>query len=236
MQESKLAWQANRLLSTLSEGTRNRLLARSVVQSLQLKTVLYAEYEAPPLAYFPLSGVASVVALTTEGRSAEVGFIGCEGVTGAYHLLGPAEVPTRCFVQIEGSFQRIPFADLRAVYDGSSEFRARLHEFLQADSLIVSQMAGCNQMHELGPRLARWLLMADERHKADTLGVTHEILAEMVAAQRATVTTVMGKFKRQGLTSSNRGQVTITDKTGLRDVACDCYGTASNLFKNLYKQ
>jgi len=236
MHDSKNAWQRNRLLSTLSEETRTKLLTRSVAQTLQLKTVLYAEYEAPPLAYFPLSGVASVVALTAEGRSAEVGFIGCEGMTGAYHLLGPAEVPTRCFVQIEGDFLRVPFADVRAGYEKSDEFRRRLHEFLQADGLIVSQMAGCNQMHELEPRLARWLLMADERHKSDTLGVTHEILAEMVAAQRSTVSTAMGKFKRRGLTTSMRGQVTITDKKGLLNAACDCYGTASKLFRDLYKQ
>ena len=236
MHDPNPTWQSNRLLSALSEGTRKGLLERAVAQSMQLKTVLYAEYEPPPLAYFPLTGVASVVALTAEGRSSEVGFIGCEGVTGAYHLLGPAEVPTRCFVQIEGSFLRVPFSDVRAAYDKSSEFRSRLHEFVQADSLIVSQIAGCNQMHELGPRLARWLLMADERHKSDTLGVTHEILAEMVAAQRATVTTAMGKFKRQRLTSSKRGQVTILDKKGLQSAACDCYRTASKLFKDLYRK
>ena len=105
MHEPNPTWQSNRLLSALSEETRKGLLERAVAQSMQLKTVLYAEYEPPPLAYFPLTGVASVVALTAEGRSSEVGFIGCDGVTGAYHLLGPAEVPTRCFVQIEGSFR-----------------------------------------------------------------------------------------------------------------------------------
>jgi CRP-like cAMP-binding protein len=145
MQESKPAWQGNRLLSALSEETRKGLLGRSVAQAMHLKTVLYAEDETPSFAYFPLSGVASVVALTPEGRSSEVGFIGCEGVTGAYHLLGPAEVPMRCFVQIEGDFPRVPFSDLRTAYENSGEFRSRLHQFIQADSLIVSQMAGFGQ-------------------------------------------------------------------------------------------
>jgi CRP-like cAMP-binding protein len=235
MQELKPAWHGNRLLSALSEETRKDLLGRSVAQAMHLKTVLYAEDETPPFAYFPLSGVASVVALTPEGRSSEVGFIGCEGVTGAYHLLGPAEVPTRCFVQIEGDFLRVPFSDLRTAYENSSEFRSRFHQFIQADSLIVSQMAGCNQMHALAPRLARWLLMADERHKADTLGVTHEILAEMIAAQRATVTIALGKFKKNGLISYSRGEVIITDKKGLEDAACDCYVTERKLFRGLYR-
>jgi CRP-like cAMP-binding protein len=108
--------------------------------------------------------VASVVALTDKGETSEVGFIGCEGVTAAYHLLGPAKVSTRCFVQIEGTFLRVPFPDLRELYETSANLRARLHEFVQADSLSVSQMAGCNQMHPMIKRLARWLLMADDRH------------------------------------------------------------------------
>jgi CRP-like cAMP-binding protein len=234
MELSKLAWRRNRLLSALSPEGRELVMTRAVEQTMQLKTVLYAEYETPRLAYFPLSGVASVVALTAEGQTSEVGFVGCEGVVGAYHLLGPASVPTRCFVQIEGDFIRVPFADLRSAYLSSDEIRTRLHEFIQADSLSVSQIAGCNQMHQIGPRLARWLLMADDRHKSDTLGVTHDILAEMIASRRTTITKISLGLKRRGLVTYSRGQIKILDRAGLERAACDCYNIAKKLFTDLY--
>jgi CRP-like cAMP-binding protein len=235
MQECETSWQRNRLLSALSPESRGLLLARAVEQTMQLKTILYAEYETPRLAYFPLSGVASVVALTPQGQTSEVGFVGSEGVIGGYHLLGPAEVPTRCFVQITGDFLRIPFADLRSAYDSSAEIRRRVHEFIQADSLSVSQIAGCNQMHQLAPRLARWLLMADDRHKCDTLGVTHDILAEMIASRRTTITKISLKLKEQGLIDYSRGQVKILDRVGLEGAACPCYKITKILFNGLYR-
>ena len=225
----------NRLLSALGADSQKLLLARASEERLHLKTTLYAEYEMPRFAYFPLTAVASVVALTAQGESSEVGFIGCEGVVGAYHLLGPAPVPTRCFIQIEGRALRIPFADLRGAYESSLEVRTRMHEFLQADFLSVSQMAGCNQMHDLTQRLSRWLLMAFDRHKSDTLTVTQDILAEMVAARRTSITALTTELRRQKLISTTRGQLTILDRKGLEEITCDCYSVAQTLFSDLYK-
>lgn len=214
--------------------SRKSLLADALVQTLELKTVLFVEDENPKYAYFPTSGVASVVALTTTGQTSEVGFTGCEGVVGAYHLLGPAKVSLRCFVQIEGDFIRVPFVSLRTAYAESKDVHARILEFIQADCITVSQMAGCNQMHETRQRLARWLLMADDRHGAKTLGVTHEILAEMVAASRSTVTVLSGVMKRRGLISYTRGTLKIVNRPRLEEMACDCYGIAKQLFNDLY--
>ena len=225
----------NRLLSTLSAETRRALAAKGVKRTLSLKTPLFRERETPKLAYFPLNGVASVVAIAADGGVSEVGFIGCEGVSGAYHLLGPAKVPMRCFVQVEGEFLAVPFAAIRMAYESSLEFRRYLLEFIQADSLTVSQIAGCNQMHKLDRRLARWLLMAHDRHKSQSMGVTHEILAEMVASSRSTVTQACLRMKRQGLIRYSRGHLVISDRKELEAAACDCYGVARSLFFNLYR-
>ena len=224
----------NRLLSVLSSQIRDGFAARAVKRTLPLKTALFLERETPKLAYFPLSGVASIVAVGSDGGVSEVGFMGREGVSGAYHLLGPAKVPTRCFVQIEGEFLAVPFAAVRRAYDTSEEFRRYLLEFVQADSLAVSQIAGCNQMHKLDMRLARWLLMAYDRHESHRLRVTHEILAEMVASSRSTVTQVLLRLKRKGLIEYSRGQLVILDREGLEAAACDCYPIAKSLFSNLY--
>ena len=228
-------YPGNRFLDSISDQSYTLLSPHMVSQAMKLKSVLFAEYERPSFAYFPLDGVASVVALAKAGESAEVGFIGCEGIVGAYHLLGPAKVPTRCFVQIEGDFLRIPFTELLSAYGSTPEIRTRVHEFIQADSLSVSQMAGCNQMHDHGTRLARWLLMAMDRHGSETLAVTHEILAEMIGARRTTVTVIVGSLQRRGLIRCERRRLSILDRKGLENAACDCYGIARNLFDGLYQ-
>lgn len=229
-------WDRNRLLKALTPATRSKLQIEAVQEMLALKTVLYVEDERPKQTFFPLTGLASVVAVTADGRTSEVGFIGCEGLSGAYHLLGTAAVPNRCFVQIKGDFLRIPFSSVRQIYETSEEFRRRVHQFVQVDSLIVSQMAGCNQMHQIEPRLARWLLMADDRQKSDTLAITHDILSEMVAATRSTVTQICVGFKRKGLIRYSRGEMTIADRRGLESLACDCYRIARRLFTSLYQR
>lgn len=228
-------WKKNCLITSLSPDAQKVLLARAVELDLELKANIFVECEVPKFAYFPLSGVASVVVVTPEGKTAEVGFVGAEGVTGAYHLLGPAEVPTRAFVQVEGTFLQIPFQDLRDAYRSSEEIRDRIHEFIQADSQILSQVAACNQMHELEPRLARWLLMAQDRRRSPTLRTTHEILADMIASQRSAVTTVLGRLKRQGFVTPHRGTIQIEDREGLKRAACSCYEVAHRLFSNLYR-
>ena len=224
----------NRLLDSLSRAGSELLMSRATEQVMALKAVLYAEYERPAYAYLPLTGVASVVAITSKGESAEAGFIGCEGMVGATHVLGPARVPTRCFVQIEGLFLRIPFADLVAAHRASEELRSRMSEFIQVDMLTLSQMAGCNQMHGHEARLARWLLMAADRSKSVNLAVTHEIMAEMIGARRTTVSLIAAKLQRHGLIAYKRGLVDILDRKGLEHVACECYGIAKALFQGLY--
>jgi CRP-like cAMP-binding protein len=205
------------------------------VECLMPKTSLFVEYEAPAYAYFPLDGVASVVAMTSDRNTVEVGFAGHEGVIGAYHLLGPAKVPTRCFVQIRDAFLRIPFSDLKAANGSSEEIRSRVLEFIQVDSLSVSQMAACNQIHDLETRLARSLLMATDRHKSYTLSVTHEILAEMIGARRSTVTVIAGGLQKKGLIRYSRGALEVLDPHGLDLVACHCYQVSKGLFNSLYE-
>ena len=225
----------NRFLASLSVSACTSLLLHAVELTLQLKTDFYVEGETPRFAFFPLSGVASVVALTADGESAEVGFIGCEGLTGAYHLLGPAPITNRCFVQIEGDFLRLPFSDLRSAYSASEEVRRRVLEFVQVDALNLSQLSGCNQLHSAVPRLARWLLMAADRHGSESFLVTHEILAEMIAARRTTVTKIAGQFKTEGLISYNRGHVVILDRRKLEQTACACYEITRTTLRALYQ-
>ena len=226
----------NRFLSSLSSKSRESLLARSVALPLPVRTLLYKANEVPAYAYFITSGMASVVALSTDGGTAEVAVTGCEGIVGSIHLLGPAPVSTESFMQLDGTGLRISLIELRKAFRSSEEIRDRILEFVQEQSLSVSQIAGCNRLHEAEARLARWLLMVQDRTQSDVLNFTQEFLAMMLGAQRTTVTMVAGNLQRSGLIEYRRGHVKILNRENLEEAACDCYKITKNLYDNLYKQ
>jgi CRP-like cAMP-binding protein len=225
----------NILLATLSSKSRERLMANATAVELPLRTSLYEAERMPAYAYFPTSGVASVVTTMSDGATAEVGLIGREGVVGSLHLLGNSQVSTHCFVQLEATALRIPMAQLQKEFQTSEEIRRRILEFVQEQALSVSQLAACQRLHEAEARLGRWLLMARDRTQSETLEFTQEFLAMMLGAQRTTVTMVAGGLQRRGLIEYRRGRVKITDTKGLEAAACDCYQVTRRLYANLYK-
>ena len=209
-------------------------MAQATQVDLPLRTSLYEAEQVPRYAYFPTSGIASVVAVTGNGSTAEVGLIGNEGLVGCLHLLGALPVTTRCFIQLEGAGLRVPMAELKKAFRSSEEIRGRILEFVQEQALSVSQLAACQRLHEAEARLARWLLMAQDRIQDDVLAFTQEFLAMMLGAQRTTVTTVAGALQRAGLIEYSRGRVKILDRKNLEEAACDCYQVTKRLYGKLY--
>jgi len=170
-----------------------------------------------------------------DGKTAEVGVIGREGLVGAFHLLGPALVSTECFIQLTATALRIRLTDLRTAFRTSEETRDRLLEFVQEQSLSLSQLAGCNRLHEQEERLARWLLMVQDRTQSDQLEITQEFLAQMLGAKRTTVTVVAGILQQSGLIEYSRGRIHILDRTRLKDASCGCYKVMKTFYDDLYR-
>ena len=226
----------NRFLSSLSTANREFLISRCTPLSLALKTVLYHAEETPKFAYFMTSGMASVVTSMEDGGIAEVGIVGSEGIIGVLHLLGPGKVATNSFIQLEGTALRIPFHELRQAYRSTEEIRDRILEFVQEQAISTNQIAGCNRLHEAEERLARWLLMAQDRTQSDVLNFTQEFLAMMLGARRTTVTLIAGALQKAGLIEYQRGHVKILDRVNLEAAACDCYRIIRDLHINLYGQ
>jgi CRP-like cAMP-binding protein len=225
----------NLFLSALSSESREYLLARSSPIPLPLRTVLYESQETPHYAYFLTSGLASIVALMKEGTTAEVGFVGREGVVGCFHVIGPGLIPCRCFMQLDGAGFRIPLSELRTAFRNSEEIRDSLLEVAQEQNSELSQIAGCLRLHEAEERLARWFLMAQDRTQSDVLNLTQEFIAEMLGTRRTTVTMVAGALQRSGLIEYRRGQVKIINREELEAAACDCYQIIRKLYFGLYK-
>lgn len=226
---------ANRFLASLSSNTLDALLLRSNTVVLLSRMICYRAEQRPHSVYFPLSGMVSIVTSMQDGSSVEVGIVGKEGVVGALHLIGPTQVSTHAFVQLPGYAVRISFAEMLHAFNTSAEIRDRVLEYIQEQSVSTSQIAGCNRLHEAEERLARWLLMAQDRTDSADLPFTQEFLAMMLGARRTTVTLVAGLLQEAGLIEYSRGRVTILNRPGLEAAACDCYPIFRQLAANLYR-
>jgi CRP-like cAMP-binding protein len=250
----------NRLLDALSPGCREEVLALSKEVELPVRTQLYWPEEMPQYGYFLTSGIASIVAGLNDGGTAEVGLIGNEGLIGAFHLLGPLPPMTECFIQVPGSGYRIPLPALRRVFLEREEFRGRILEFVQQQSMVVSQVAACNKLHEAEPRLARWLLMIMDRtnnnhastnhngamnnhgsmnnhgaaNRHGSVKITQEFVAQMIGTRRTTVNGILGQMQKAGLLDHQRGQIIVPDRLRLEGVACDCYPLILRSLDRLY--
>jgi CRP-like cAMP-binding protein len=194
-------------------------------------------YEAgirPKYAYFMTNGIASIVSNLLDGTTAEVGIIGREGLVGALHLMGPLEIPLQCFIQIAGSARRLPFAVLEKLFVNSPQMHASVLEYVQSGNVNAAQLAACNALHTVEQRLARWLLMVQDRMQSDTYALTHEVLANMLVAHRPTISVAASALQKQGLISYRHGTIRIVDREGLQATACECYVISHKLLAGLY--
>ena len=225
----------NLLLDSLSPVSRELILSECKELRLSQRTSLQAQEEQPRYVHFLTSGIASVVVGHYEGAASETLVIGREGMAGALSLLGSSVPTADCMMQVEGSAYQVPLAVLRELFLNSSEIRMRIHECIQQQAMTTMQVAACNVTHEAEARLARWLLMVQDRTQEDTFQLTQEFIAQMLGARRSTVAVAAGTLQRSGLIEYSRGKVTIRTREELKTAACDCYEVTLRLLQNLYK-
>ena len=225
----------NLFLETLPQPYQNSFCSRLEEVSLPAGTVLYEAEQVPRYAFFITSGVASKMVSMSDGRSAEIGLAGSEGVVPCYHLLGGEPTgPARCVVQMQVKAFRIPFPDLVKEVQRSEPLRQLLMKCAQRRSMILSQLTACNRLHDAEERLARWLLTAHDLTGADSILLSQGFLAEILGSRRTTVTLAAGALRRRKLISYRRGNIQILDVPRLKAAACECYETVRNLFQNYY--
>jgi CRP-like cAMP-binding protein len=225
----------NLLLESLPEPHRNSIWSRLEEVSIPAGTVLYEAEEAPRYAWFITSGLASRMISMSDGRTAEIGVLGREGVIPCVHLLGGhIQGPVRCVVQMEMKALRIPFPELQKEMQRSEPFRQLVLRCVQRRDMILSQIAACNRLHDAEQRLARWLLTAHDLTGTSSILLSQGFLADILGARRTTVTLAAGALRRRKLISYRRGQIQILDHARLKTAACECYETVRCLFQNFY--
>jgi CRP-like cAMP-binding protein len=183
--------------------------------------------------YFPECGFASVVAIQSGGKQAEVGLIGREGMTGLPIVFGNHRSPHATYIQAAGSGKRIRATDLRKAIRTSQSLRDSLLRYVQVFGVQTTHAAISNAQSRIDKRLARWLLMAHDRIGDDKLPITHEFLSLMLAVRRAGVTEALDALRKQRLISYQRGIIMMRNRKGLERVAGGTYGVPEAEYKRL---
>ncbi|MGA8619919.1 MAG: Crp/Fnr family transcriptional regulator [Candidatus Sulfotelmatobacter sp.] len=199
------------------------MFSRLTFVQLRTHDVLQESEEPIKYAYFVDSGLVSILSVMQDGKSVEVGLTGKEGCTGLQLAIGFKSSDTRALVQIEGTAFRISSQDLIKALRQCCVLKRRMHQFGQMLSMQGSQVAACNRLHEVDERLARWLLMSQDRVGGNVVSLTHEFLAHMLGTRRSSVTVAAGLLSKAGLITYNRGHVKIENRGRLEDAACECY-------------
>ena len=213
----------NHLIELLPGQDRQRLLARCESVPLALSQVLCER--GAPLAHvhFPVDSYVSLVTQLDGHQGLEVGMVGREGVLGASLMLGVVTAPLQALVQGGGTAWRLTVPDFLAELARSLALQYYLHRFLYVRMAQLATSAACLRFHHIEPRLARWLLMSQDRAHADHFRVTHEFLAYMLGVRRVGVTVAAGALQRRGLILYCRGELRVLDRPGLEASACTCY-------------
>jgi CRP-like cAMP-binding protein len=223
---------ANKILQSLPRKECELIFGELELVRLKLHQVVYDAGETMKSGYFVNSGLLSVLAVQPDGKSVEVGLIGNEGFLGLPLLVGYHSSPTRVVTQGDGTAYRCSAQALRRVVRECPQLELQLHRFGLRLSMQTTQIAACNRLHNVEERLARWILMTDDRLSSQELPLTQEFLSQMLGTRRSSVTVAAGVLQKAGLISYTRGNVTILSRARLEDAACDCYGIVLRQLKD----
>ena len=213
----------NHLIETLKAVDRRRLLAICDPVELVLGEVVCEPAKSTRHVYFPIDSFVSLIATVAGSPGVEVGMVGREGMLGSQLALGVGTTPLHAVVQGAGTALRARAAPFRRELALNATLRRTLDLYIAAMMAQLATSAVCLRFHEIGPRLARWLLMSRDRAGADTFRMTHEFLAYMLGVRRAGITAAAARLQGAGLIEYRRGLLTVLDRRGLEAMACPCY-------------
>lgn len=213
----------NKILLALPKGEYSAIFSRMEFVSLPAPTLLNEIGKPIKFVFFLNQGLASVLSIMADGKTVEVGLSGKEGFVGIPLSAGLSTSPTRVIMQVGGSGFRIAAKDLAVALPQAPVLAASLRRFAQEMALQASQVAACNRLHAIDERLARWLLMSQDRLSGDIVPLTQEFLAHMLGTRRASVTVAAGHLQKAGIITYKRGSVKIEKRSQLEGAACECY-------------
>jgi CRP-like cAMP-binding protein len=226
---------SNRLLAALPKDEYQRLASHLELVQHKLGEVLHRTDDLIRYVYFPDDAVISLLTELEEGEGMEVGLVGKEGMAGISIALGVERSSKTATIQRAGTTLRMRASTLKEQLIPGGRLQELLLQYTHALMSQISQSVVCNTRHKAQGRLARWLLMFQDRAESDELFLTHEFMAHMLGVRRATVGEVAEELQEAGLIRYNRGQISILNRMGLIELTCECYPVVKAEFDRLYK-
>lgn len=187
-------------------------------------TVLHEPREKLEYAYFLNSGMASLVFKSNGGESVEVGVIGSEGFVPIPAAAGMRHSPHEAIMQVGGDGFRVRVEELQALLEHSPQLQNLLNRYATIHGIQTAQTAGCNRLHDLDQRLARWLLLIQDRVGSGLLRITHDFPAMMLGTDRPSVSLAAGSLRKKRIIEYSHGSVKVLNRKKLESAACECYG------------
>ena len=213
----------NRILLALPDAEYQTLRPFLTLVDLPPQTILHEPGENLEFAYFPNRGLVSLLVVTEEGKTVEVGIVGNEGLIGTPAVVGFNRSSHRAAVQIVGDGFRLRIETLRSLLPSMPQFRLLSSRYAVIQGMQAAQSAACNRLHRTEQRLARWLLIMQDRADNNPLYITHDLLAATLGTDRPSVSLAAGVLQRKGAIGYNRGVVNILSRGKVEEAACECY-------------
>jgi CRP-like cAMP-binding protein len=226
-------YSSNHVLASLSAPDLGLLLPQLRYVDLPQETLLFEAGGAISRIFFPHSGIVSLVVELASGEMIEAAMIGREGVVGGLAALDTNFSVSRAIVQVAGAASVVDVDLVRRLAEQSVAFRTMLIKHEQVLLAQSQQSAACNATHTLESRLARWLLRCRDLLGSEDIALTQEFVAQMLGVRRTSVSIVANTLQQAGFIRYKRGHIRLLDLDGLRDSACECYGTVKALSDQL---
>lgn len=223
-EDSGNRWQENQLLAALSERDRARLIPQLEILTFFAKEILYETGEEMRYVYFPLDCIVVFISSVDPKATVEVGLIGNEGLVGVPILMGAKHATNQALMLTEGKALRLPASIVKKDTKRSSRMREIMLSSANALLAQSGQLAACHRYHTPQARLARLLLMIDDRVRQPELHITQDLIARLLGTRRATVTRAANLLEEHKLIKSLRGRIQLVDRSGLEAIGCCCYG------------
>ena len=223
----------NQLLAALPAREFAHFLAQLDLKLMPLGTLLFRPGDALQYVYFPTTAIVSLQYVLESGASAEFAGVGCEGMVGMQTYLGGGSTTSSAMVQTAGYAYRLASPVLVKEFNNSRTLQHVLLRYTQAMMTQISQSVVCNRHHSVEQQLARWLLATLDRIPSGELVMTQELVANMLGVRREGITQIAGKFQEAGYIRYRRGHISVLDRAGLEQHACECYQTVKNELQRL---